>query len=128
MTADRIAADDLDALTGAALFGCLDWREEREPVASPLEGEAGPLDPGGEIGEDGGMRGTTVRVAVLVVSVAVLGASAKQQPPPSSGGYTNFSNPSSTGGGCKKGCRCGRSCIDCKKTCRGGSTYRKRKR
>lgn len=38
VTADRIAADELDALTGAALFGCLDWREDREPV-SPLQGD-----------------------------------------------------------------------------------------
>jgi hypothetical protein len=31
-------------------------------------------------------------------------------------------------GGCKVGCPCGNSCIDCSKTCHGGSTYRRRKR
>ena len=31
-------------------------------------------------------------------------------------------------GGCVRGCACGNSCIDCSKTCRGGSTYRHRQR
>jgi len=43
--------------------------------------------------------------------------------PSYSGGSSNGSS-----GGCKKGCACGNSCIDCSKTCRGGETYRKRKR
>lgn len=38
------------------------------------------------------------------------------------------SGSSYSSGGCKKGCRCGNSCIDCSKTCHGGETYRKRKR
>lgn len=59
--ADRLAAEDLDALVGADLFGCLDWREEREPVATrdrPLSGDAraastrddGPLRDAGAMG------------------------------------------------------------------------------
>lgn len=32
------------------------------------------------------------------------------------------------GGGCVKGCRCGNSCIACWKTCHGGTAYRKRRR
>lgn len=77
MTADRIAADDLDALTGAALFGCLDWREEREPVHPP----GVSLDDGAEVGEDDRMRGTIIRVVAITVSVAALVGSASQQPP-----------------------------------------------
>jgi hypothetical protein len=37
-------------------------------------------------------------------------------------------SPSTPSGGCSTGCPCGNSCIDCAKTCRGGSTYRKRRR
>ncbi len=36
--------------------------------------------------------------------------------------------PSDSGGGCSRGCRRGNSCIDCSKTCRGGSSHRRRRR
>lgn len=42
--------------------------------------------------------------------------------------YTPSSPPASNVGGCVRGCRCGNSCIDCSKTCHGGSTYRRRRR
>jgi hypothetical protein len=111
---DRLTADECDYLSGAALWG----------YGSPAGGD---IDDDREIGDDGGM-GNHIRVAVLCVSVVVLAASARQQPQPSNGGYTNFSSPSGGGGGCKKGCRCGNACIECSKQCHGGATYRKRKR
>lgn len=37
--------------------------------------------------------------------------------------FRTFSGPS-----CKRGCPCGNSCISCSKTCRGGSTSRRRRR
>ncbi len=68
--------------------------------------------------------GNLVRVFAVLVGAMMLAASA--MPPSSDPAYGGASSASS--GGCKKGCRCGNSCIDCSKTCRGGSTYRKRKR
>lgn len=67
-----MTADELDALTGAALWGVGD-RVLGEGYAPG--GEAGER----EIGEDGGM-GNPARLVVIVVSVIVLAASAKKRP------------------------------------------------
>lgn len=57
---------------------------------------------------------------LLIASFALTSGCYASSP---SGGGSSYST-----GGCKKGCRCGNSCIDCSKQCHGGETYRKRKR
>lgn len=52
-------------------------------------------------------------LAVLLVAGLIVPACAP------AGASTYDSGPS-----CSKGCPCGNSCIDCSKTCRGGSTYK----
>jgi hypothetical protein len=77
---ERMTADELDALSGAALWGVGDRAFESYAPG----GEAGER----EIGEDGGM-GTPARLVVIVVSVVALASSAKPSPFRPSGGTAN---------------------------------------
>jgi hypothetical protein len=66
VSSERISAESFDALVGSDIWGCLDWREERELVHPP----GVSLDDGAEVGEDGDMGKTAMLIVVATCACA----------------------------------------------------------